>query len=165
MEEAPGSKTAKLKCDHRMCNGCLKRSFKLSVNDPQLMPPRCCTPDHIPLKHVNSLFDPDFKKTWNRKYAEFSAKNRLYCPSKKCGEWIKPENVQRDALGRKFAKCGRCKTKVCGICNGKWHAGVDCPKDEETNRILEQAKEEGWKRCYKCKTMVELKEGCNHMTW
>ncbi|KAK8932098.1 hypothetical protein VCV18_000629 [Metarhizium anisopliae] len=102
------------------------------------MPPRCCTTDHIPLKHVERLFDHAFKKTWNRKFAEYSTKNRVYCPARKCGEWIKPSNIKRED-GRKV---GRCKTAD----------------------ILAQAKEEGWKRCYRCKALVELKEGCNHMT-
>jgi hypothetical protein len=30
---------------------------------------------------------------------------------------------------------------------------------------VEMAKEKGWQRCYSCKAVVELKEGCNHMTW
>lgn len=147
-----------------MCRACLERIFKLSVTDPQHMPPRCCTQDHIPLKHVDRLFDDRFKKAWNRKFAEFSTRNRLYCPSRKCGEWIKPANIRREN-GRKMARCGRCKTKVCGVCNGKWHGSEDCPKDEGTARLLAQAKDEGWKRCYRCKAIVELKEGCNHMTW
>ncbi|RFU35298.1 hypothetical protein B7463_g1043, partial [Scytalidium lignicola] len=46
----------------------------------------------------------------------------------------------------------------------KWHGAKDCPKDEETNKLLETAKEAGWQRCYNCRAMVELKEGCNHMT-
>jgi hypothetical protein len=164
-DDVPSHKTAKLKCGHRMCNACLKDSFKLSVRDPQHMPPRCCTTDHIPLKHVERLFDTGFKKQWNKKYAEFSTRNRIYCPSRRCGEWIKPEHIYRDADGRKYAKCGRCHTKVCYACNGKWHGYRDCPRDEETHRFLEQAKQLGWQRCHRCKAVVELKEGCNHMTW
>ncbi len=158
------SKAAKLKCGHAMCRSCLERIFKLSITDPQHMPPKCCSQEHIPLKHVDRLFDSKFKKTWNRKFAEYSTKNRLYCPSRKCGEWIKPANIRREN-GRKVARCSRCRTKVCGICNGKWHGSEECPKDEETAQLLAQAKEEGWKRCYRCKAVVELKEGCNHMTW
>jgi len=166
MDDMPSTKSAKLKCGHRMCKSCLKRQFKLSITDPQLMPPKCCTADYIPLKHVEGLFDVSFKKTWNKKFVEFSTRNRIYCPAKRCGEWIKPDNIHRDsASGRKFGRCGQCKTKVCCTCNGKWHASKDCPKDEETNKILQQAKEEGWQRCYRCRSMVELKEGCNHMTW
>ncbi|PNY27659.1 E3 ubiquitin-protein ligase itt1, partial [Tolypocladium capitatum] len=163
MGDMSASKSAKLRCGHAMCRSCLERIFRLSITDPQHMPPRCCTQDHIPLKHVDRLFDDRFKKAWNRKFAEFSTRNRLYCPSRKCGEWIKPANIRREN-GGKVARCGRCKTKVCGVCNGKWHGSEECPKDEETARLLAQAKDEGWKRCYRCKAIVELKEGCNHMT-
>ncbi|KAE9370971.1 hypothetical protein N431DRAFT_546657 [Stipitochalara longipes BDJ] len=162
-DDIPRSKSAKLKCGHRMCQSCLKRIFKLSVNDPQHMPPKCCTEDFIPLTHVEKLFDMEFKKTWNRKFVEYSTKNRIYCPAKRCGEWIKPANIYKED-GKKVGKCSRCKMKVCVLCNGKWHGTKDCPKDEETNRLLEAAKEAGWQRCYNCRTMVELKEGCNHMT-
>jgi hypothetical protein len=166
MDEVPSRKAADLKCGHRMCNSCLKRNFKLSLTDPQSMPPKCCTTDHIPLRHVDRLFDTGFKRTWNRKYAEFSTRNRVYCPGRRCGEWIKPENIHRDAAsGRRYGRCGHCRTKVCCLCNGRWHLSRDCPRDEDTNQILEQAKREGWQRCHKCKAMVELKEGCNHMTW
>jgi hypothetical protein len=147
-----------------MCHSCLRRIFKLSVTDPQHMPPKCCTSDHIPLKHVEKLFKTDFKKRWNQKYQEYNTKNRIYCPARRCGEWIQPANIRSEG-GKKYGKCGKCKTKVCALCNGKWHGKKDCPKDEETNKLLETAKEAGWQRCYNCRTMVELKEGCNHMTW
>ncbi|TVY15626.1 E3 ubiquitin-protein ligase itt1 [Lachnellula arida] len=162
-DDIPRSKSAKLKCGHRMCHSCLKRIFKLSVTDPQHMPPKCCTADHIPLKHVEKLFDINFKKTWNHKFQEYSTKNRIYCPARRCGEWIKPGSMHRED-GKKFGKCSRCKTKVCCSCNGRWHGSRDCPNDEETNKLLETAKQAGWQRCYNCRTMVELKEGCNHMT-
>lgn len=147
-----------------MCNSCLKRIFRLSVKDPQHMPPKCCTADFIPLQHVDKLFNNNFKKLWNTKFAEYSTKNRIYCPARKCGEWIRPANIHKED-GRKYGKCGQCKTKVCCLCNGKWHGSKECPKDEETNKLLETAKQAGWQRCYSCRTMVELKEGCNHMTW
>jgi hypothetical protein len=164
-DETPSNKTAKLKCGHRMCHSCMKRIFKVSVKDPAHMPPKCCTEEPIPVKHVDRLFDMNFKKTWNTKFAEFSTRNRIYCPSRRCGEWIKPDRIQRLKDGRKLAKCAHCKTEVCCSCNGKWHRSRDCPKDEATNELLQQAKENGWQRCFKCQSMVELKEGCNHMTW
>lgn len=147
-----------------MCKSCLKRSFKLSVKDPAQMPPRCCTSDCIPLKHVDNLFDVNFKKTWNQKFHEFSTRNRVYCPGKRCGRWIRPDQIQRHHNGRKVGKCGGCQTRVCCDCNNRWHGSDPCPADEETNQILQQAKEEGWQRCFNCRNMVELKEGCNHMT-
>ncbi|KAI0008598.1 hypothetical protein F4779DRAFT_430153 [Xylariaceae sp. FL0662B] len=163
-DELSPTKTAKLRCGHRMCRSCLKKSFRKSISDPSQMPPRCCTSDCIPLKHVENLFSTDFKKTWNRKFQEFSTRNRIYCPGKRCGEWIKPSQIQRHSNGRKVGKCSNCHTRVCCDCNNKWHGSSHCPTDEETDEILRQAKEKGWQRCYDCRNMIELKEGCNHMT-
>ncbi|KAL8934261.1 MAG: hypothetical protein Q9216_005990 [Gyalolechia sp. 2 TL-2023] len=165
----PASRTARLACSHRMCHSCLRRIFTLSITDPQHMPPKCCTADHIPLKHVDKLFDTKFKMKWNRKYQEYTTKNRLYCPARGCGEWIKPTHIHTDNsgganTGRKYGKCGRCRTKVCVECNGRWHSGRVCPKDDATKQFIEIAKREGWQRCYNCSATVELKEGCNHMT-
>ncbi|KAG6162797.1 hypothetical protein E4U51_006152 [Claviceps purpurea] len=162
LEDINPAKLSKLKCGHSMCRACLRRVFTLSISDPQHMPPRCCQ-NHIPVKHVDRLFDHGFKKLWNRKFAESSTKNRIYCPSRKCGEWIKPANIRREN-GRKVARCGRCSTKVCCLCNGRWHGSQACSSDAETAKLLAQAQEEGWKRCFKCRALVELKEGCNHMT-
>ncbi|KAF2457869.1 hypothetical protein BDY21DRAFT_320193, partial [Lineolata rhizophorae] len=164
-DEIPISKSAKLKCGHHRCRSCLKRQFTLSVSDPAHMPPKCCTDDVIPLKHVDRLFDAKFKKLWNKKFQEYTTKNRIYCPRKGCGEWIKPSHIKMDhTTGRKCGKCSRCGTKVCALCNQKWHLRKECPNDEETKLFVETAKKEGWKRCYNCRAMVELKEGCNHMT-
>ncbi|OJD40283.1 ibr domain-containing protein [Diplodia corticola] len=167
MDEVRASRCPKLSCGHRMCHTCLKRQFELSVRDPQHMPPRCCTTEHIPLKYVERLFDTKFKVLWNKKYQEYTAKNRVYCPTRGCGEWIKPSHIRMDAtVGRKYGKCPRCRVKVCVKCNNRWHLRKECPKDddEEAHAFAEMAKESGWQKCYNCKAMVELKEGCNHMT-
>lgn len=146
-----------------MCHSCLKRLFKMSITDPAHMPPRCCTDDHIDLKHVDKLFSQDFKKNWNRKFLEYKTKNRIYCIGKNCGEWIKPSHITTER-GRKIGKCKRCGTKVCAICNNKAHTSRDCPKDPATKQFIDTAKEKGWQKCFNCSAMVELKEGCNHMT-
>lgn len=164
MDDLPSQKATKLKCGHRMCNPCLKRSFKLSITDPQHMPPKCCTTDLIPLKHVDRLFDVKFKKTWNKKFIEYSSRDRIYCPRRSCGEFIRPDDIHHKH-GKKYGQCAKCGTKACVQCSGKWHRDRDCPMDEETARLLAQAKEEGWQRCIECKALVELKEGCNHITW
>lgn len=161
-DELPSSKTAKLSCGHRMCHSCLKRLFRMAVNDPAHMPPRCCTSDHIPLSHVEDLFDLKFKVNFNKKYDEYHARNRIYCPNSRCGIWIRPSNFHTDK-GRKYATCPKCKTKACTMCSGKFHKSADCPKDPEIARLVQQAEKEGWKRCYQCNAMVELREGCNHM--
>ncbi|MCJ1379312.1 hypothetical protein MMC17_002413 [Xylographa soralifera] len=168
-DDIPVSKSAKLACGHRMCHACLRRIFTMSVTDPAHMPPTCCTSEHIPLKHVDKLFDLKFKMKWNKKYQEYTTANRLYCPAKGCGEWIKPAHIHPDTSGgpnggRHSGKCSRCKTKVCATCNGRWHSGRECPSDDATAQFAAIAKSQGWQRCFNCSATVELKEGCNHMT-
>lgn len=162
-DDVPVSQSARLACGHRMCHTCLKRVFEMSVKDPAHMPPRCCTDEHIPLSHVDRLFDLKFKLLWNRKYQEYNTKDRIYCPTPRCGHWIRPSHIHT-YQGRKFAQCSRCKTKVCTLCNNKLHKLQECPQDPEIAKLVAQAKENGWQRCFSCNAMVELKEGCNHMT-
>lgn len=147
-----------------MCNSCLKHLFKLSVADPQHMPPRCCSREHIPLKHVERLLDRNFKNTFERKFAEYSARHQLYCPSKRCGEPILPDDIYEDR-GRRCAQCNRCRTKICGACSGRWHSSRDCPVDEVTNQTFEQARDESAQRCHRCRNIVESMDGCNPITW
>ena len=144
MDDLPANKTTKLGCGHRMCHSCLKRQFSLSVSDLQHMPPTCCTAEHIPFKYVDSLVDDKFKRLWNKKYQEYTTANRLYCPAKGCGEWITPTKIRMDVTyGRKYARCHRCNTKVCVLCKSKFHTRRECPKDEETNRLVQTAKDQG----------------------
>lgn len=154
----------KLPCDHCMCNSCLKRMFRKSVKDNQMVPPRCCSTDHIPLKYVDHLFEADFKDQWNRKFQQQrSAQSRLYCPSRRCGEWIQPGSFYRED-GRKVAKCEHCRTKVCVKCGGKSHTGRECPRDDEASMASEVDPDGPCQLCYKCGTMYEVKEDCDHIT-
>ncbi|KAL6718270.1 hypothetical protein ACLMJK_004358 [Lecanora helva] len=166
-DEKPISKCPKLNCSHRMCHSCLKRLFSLAITDSEHMPPKCCTP--ISADVVERLFDTRFKLKFNRKSIELATKNRIYCPSKGCGRWIKPKDTDNDGNNqgthtREYVTCTKCYTKVCRTCNTKWHKGRDCPKDPAAKAFRNLAKENGWQECYNCKAVVELKEGCYHMT-
>lgn len=149
-----------LSCDHNFCHACLIRLFTLSLTDPAHMPPKCCSGTHIPLHHVSPLISNQTKRLWNRKYREFTTKNKVYCSSPTCGEWIPPERIH-DAS--KLGKCKKCGTKTCSMCNGLAHGTEDCPKDPDIIKFLETAEKEGYQRCYSCKSYVELERGCNHM--
>ena len=149
-DDVPIIKTALLPCKHRWCNGCLRRIFTLSTIDSQHMPPTCCTKRCIDLEHVKRLFDYSFKRKWNRKYKEFTTKNRIYCPASGCGSWIPPsmyEYVDTSGgvkKGRKYGKCRRCSRKVCCTCNNKWSTSHECPKVAVTEEWIETLDEEGY---------------------
>ncbi|KAL9062676.1 MAG: hypothetical protein Q9157_008719 [Trypethelium eluteriae] len=50
---------------------------------------------------------------------------------------------------------------------GKWDDAQDVEQKSAASATangIAVAKEAGWQRCYNCRAMVELREGCNHMT-
>lgn len=147
-----------------MCHSCVRRVFRLSLTDPLYMPPRCCTNDTIPLEYVEDLFDSSFKREWNQKYFDYISKYRIYCPSRRCGELLRPEDL-RPEDGRRYGRCTHCRTKVCPSCRGKWHQDHDCSQDDDAARFFEGTGPERKQRCRRCKTVMEVKEGSDHMTW
>lgn len=42
--------------------------------------------------------------------------------------------------------------------------GQDCPADRDLEVVLEMGEKNGWRRCYNCRTLIELTEGCSHIT-
>lgn len=147
-----------------MCRPCLHRKFELAATDQLHMPPQCCNHNPIPLKHVETIFDENLKSLWNRRYSEYTTYHRIYCPSKRCMEWIKPSRVVVEG-NRECATCEFCDMKVCVACNGKWHITPDCPNSEETRRTLRQAKENPKLRCFWCNVKVDRVPDGNHTKW
>lgn len=165
MDDLQFHETTKLKCGHQMCNRCLKQSFKLSITDPQHMPPRCFSSDPIPFEYVDQLFDLEFKKAWYKKMcAVYASRNPIYCPKRGCGEFIQQQDIRLTKDRSRYGKCPRCSTKVCLNCCGPWHG--HCHKDEATARRLEaEPEKETSQHCISCKSLVEISQGCNHVTW
>jgi len=63
-----------LPCGHRMCLGCLRGFFILSIIEPQYMPPRCYAEDLediIPFEYVDNVFNERFKLQWEKEYSKF----------------------------------------------------------------------------------------------
>lgn len=175
-----------LGCQHKYCHGCLemlikyefsgeKRSrvlarglfsclltpfHRTAIQDESLWPPHCCIQD-IPLKVIKSTLSRKDHQAFSDKAKEYAtpAADRVYCPLPSCSAWIPPI-----AVGK--IECLQCKSVVCRTCRGAAHpAQEDCPEDFELQATLEEGERQGWRRCFRCRTMVERTMGCNHMTW
>eukprot|EP00747_Dinoflagellata_sp_TGD_P022995 gnl/TRDRNA2_/TRDRNA2_129475_c0_seq1.p1 gnl/TRDRNA2_/TRDRNA2_129475_c0~~gnl/TRDRNA2_/TRDRNA2_129475_c0_seq1.p1 ORF type:complete len:177 (-),score=0.60 gnl/TRDRNA2_/TRDRNA2_129475_c0_seq1:125-655(-) len=66
--------------------------------------------------------------------------------------------------------CPACmKTQVCIRCKAPWHAGITCQEfqkaiDVGAAELARVASNLGWRLCPRCRTFVELTQGCNHIT-
>ena len=129
-----------------------------AVQDESLMPPRCCgqkIPIHFPRMTLTE------KQTFEEKLLEYSTVDRLYCSRPTCSTFIPPQTIVNS-----IGTCPKltCRTQTCSMCKAASHGNLDCPKDTATAAVLDVAKQEGWTRCYRCRVLVELVQGCYHMT-
>lgn len=152
--DVPYFDTVRCPCSHEYCRSCLADLFQSTMNDESLFPPRCCG-QPIPLG-LNQIFLPaKLAGLYRAKELEYTTKDRTYCHVATCSTFVPPSFIRGEV-----AVCVKCESKTCTICKGSTHNG-DCPKDMATLDLLSVAAENGWQRCYSCRSMVDLSTGCN----
>ncbi|KAL8745188.1 MAG: hypothetical protein Q9184_007905 [Pyrenodesmia sp. 2 TL-2023] len=146
-------------CGHDYCSQCAKKLVDMSTTNESLFPPRCCR-QPIPLAAVDAFMSAGSAQYFEERAIENSTVNKTYCVKPICSAFIPPSSINGDT-----ATCPKCSFQVCVICKEASHKGCDCPKDTALSEVMELAQQAGWKRCYDCKRVVELTEGCNHITY
>lgn len=139
--------------------------IKQATRDESKMPPRCCTLP-IPSSLLTELLDVEAQIRFLKAVVQFSTPwdSRVFCPNANCGEFIPPRN-KIDPKHPFVVICRKCSTKACSMCKHEAHQrGQDCPDDGELDAVLKIGEKSGWRRCYRCRTLVELTQGCTHMT-
>ena len=85
---------------------------------------------------------------------------RYYCPAPDCGLFV-PANTIDTPFRR-----ARCKAKhvSCMDCGQAAHAdAVQCPRNRDMELVQRIARQEGWRRCHRCRTMIEHEAACRHI--
>ena len=147
--------TLQAPCQHHYCKICVTRLVSDSMVDESLFPPRCCG-QQMPMSLLRPYMTTELAAEFELKAIEFGTPYRTYCYS--CRIFIHPDDIQGHQ-----AHCTVCNLDTCILCNSRFHAG-DCAKDPALEAALRLAQKQGWQRCMSCQTMIERREGCNHMT-
>ncbi|KAF4769660.1 hypothetical protein N7455_006331 [Penicillium solitum] len=145
-------------CGHEFCRDCTRQMFLGAIKDEELYPPRCCG-NVIPPGVALRILSYDELRRFSERALEWTAKDRLYCAEPTCSKFIPPFAIQHE-----HGTCPECHRQTHVPCRSLAHPRVDCPMDEPLHAVLEMADAAKWKRCFNCRTMVELRHGCNHMT-
>ncbi|KAG8934215.1 hypothetical protein FRC02_010385 [Tulasnella sp. 418] len=168
--ECPGKHTYCLDCITRFIRGKLEEAGK--SGDRPVFPIRCpeCPVgvwhmgDHVAEKTLGG----ELLGMWHLQKIRDSLPRR-YCPNKRCSRQLTAEENR----GGPQAKCHACHTLMCVPCRSAWHAGLTCeqyqdlPEAERASEdqvVIELARSERWRRCPSCQVVIELSQGCNHMT-
>jgi hypothetical protein len=125
------------------------------------MPPKCCS-EPVPDSIIKSVLSRDDQRKFTKSALQFSTlwEERIFGPSLKCGEFISGQHTINPKHPFEVA-CG----KYCLLCKrGAQKLGQDGPADREPDAVLQTGESQGWRRCYKCDTLVELIQECTHIT-
>lgn len=146
-------------CGHHYCHGCLNRLVDAALKDDSLFPPRCCS-QAIPLDGQPFLSAKQ-SLLCIEKQREMETVDRTYCHKVGCSKfiWVEGESSAESVL-----VCPACEARTCSLCKGADHKNEECPNDTHAQMVLALAKENKWQRCFKCRSVVELDIGCNHMS-
>lgn len=144
-------------CGHHYCRDCLEYLFQTAMTDETLYPPSCCQQSLV-LGDVKPYLTQELQVSFTAKEEELGTHERTYCYVPTCST-----SIGRASIAGETATCPACNAATCVLCKSEAHDG-DCPKDEALKSLLATAEAEGWKRYDKCRTMIEITFGCNHMT-
>jgi len=150
-ESKPVSELYIAPCSHAYCTICTTKMFEDSLKDESIYPPRCCQRE-LALETVSDMLGPEFVRAFMTKAIEVATSNRTYCYVATCSSYI------TNGLGF----CESCSVATCTQCKQAAHNG-NCAEASRT-AVLELANEQGWQSCPSCHAVVELRDGCNHIT-
>lgn len=176
-----------LKCAHKFCSHCMKTYVEGKVQSSEV-PIRC---PQVQCKHYlsatecRSFLPVASFKSFEEANVRSKNNGKIYCPYPNCSFLLDPRECLSSGRASGSAssssqsensccvECPVCERFVCVDCGVPWHASMSCeefqilpveerhPDDITLHRL---ARYKRWRRCQQCRIMIELAQGCNHMT-
>lgn len=169
-------------CLHRYCFSCMKQHVEVKLLHGIL--PRCphegCKSD-LNVDSCGKFLTPKIMETMRQRIKEASTPvtEKVYCAYPRCSvlmsktELLEYSKTHLFGVERSGARrCVNCNNIFCINCKVPWHSNMTCvdykrsnpyPPAEET-KLKFLATTNLWRQCNKCNHMIELAEGCYHMT-
>lgn len=169
-------------CLHRYCFSCMRQHVEVKLLHG--MVPRCphegCKTD-LSVSSCSKFLQPKLIEmmTQRLKEASIPVTEKIYCPYPTCSALMSKTEASEcsttSVLGvaRSGArKCIKCHRLFCINCKVPWHSSLTCvaykklhpdPPAEDV-KLKSLASRNLWRQCIKCNHMIELSEGCYHMT-
>ncbi|EFY93149.1 IBR domain-containing protein [Metarhizium acridum CQMa 102] len=136
-----------------------------AINHETRMPPSCCA-QPVPADALKQSLDLDVQESFLKAVHQYStpSESRIFCCSTLCGEFIPPLK-RLDPKLPSAVTCLKCQTKVCSTCKQPAHSiGTHCPEDWELLDALKIGGRSSWRRCYRCRKLVELSDSTGPTT-
>ncbi|KAJ7155275.1 hypothetical protein C8R46DRAFT_1005409 [Mycena filopes] len=153
-------------CTHFYCRQCIANLATACIGDESLFPLQCCR-QNLPLEGLQGVLvqlELRLRIAFRRKADEFGTlfNERLYCVRPTCSRFL--GSTADHTADADSVVCGMCRTAVCARCKQLAHPGVQCGTDEALEAVRALAEEKHWQTCPGCAQIIDLQQGCYHMT-
>ncbi|XP_043701737.1 uncharacterized protein LOC122652130 [Telopea speciosissima] len=168
-------------CLHRYCFSCMKQHVEVKLLHgmvPGCPHERCKS--NLNVDSCRRFLTPKLVETMSQRIKESSipVTEKIYCPYPKCSALMSKSEVLEYATNVTGAnqtgarKCIKCHGLFCIDCKVPWHSNMTCfnykrlnpyPRAEDA-KLKFLATQKLWRQCVKCNHLIELAEGCFHMT-
>lgn len=168
-------------CQHRYCFSCMKQYVEVKLLHG--MVPKCphegCK-NELLIDSCRKFLTSKLVETMQQRKLEASIPptEKIYCPYPRCSALMSKKEVldySQSLMGSEQSlpkKCVKCHGLFCFGCKVPWHSGMTCYTYKRLNpnspaedvRLKFLASRSLWRQCVKCNHMIELAEGCYHMT-
>lgn len=155
------SEIFKTQCSHFYCKNCLIRMVTKSLEDESLFPPQCC---HKPIEgsDMKQMIGPALVQEQKKRATELSDPDRTYCSDLTCSRYISPTMGFWPVFTFKTVGTCKCGVQTCRKCKRGAHRGKCLSLlDKPLEKLMKRKK---WLRCKKCGRVIELNQGCHHIT-
>ncbi|XP_024159479.1 uncharacterized protein LOC112166806 isoform X1 [Rosa chinensis] len=166
-------------CLHRYCNSCMKQHVEAKlVNGSVVQCPHEGCESEVSIDSCETFLEPKLVQVMRQRIKESSipVTEKVYCPNPKCSALMSKKDVLKYtktyygfAEQSGVRKCMECHCCFCINCKVPFdnHTCYDYKKSNpcaEEQLMKSLAKKKHWRQCVNCSHMVELAEGCYHIT-
>ncbi|XP_020883107.1 uncharacterized protein LOC110228960 isoform X2 [Arabidopsis lyrata subsp. lyrata] len=166
-------------CIHRHCFTCVKQHVKvklLSGTVPTCLDYGCKF--ELTLESCSKVLTPKLIEMWKQKMKEDSipAVERIYCPYPNCSTLMskteRSKSTDEGSNQSNVRTCVKCNGLFCIDCKVPSYSDLSCADYKKLHpdplvddlKLKSLANDKMWRQCVKCRHMIELSHGCNHMT-
>lgn len=169
-------------CLHRYCFSCMKQHVEVKLLHG--MVPKCPHEGCKSLLKIDScgkFLTPKLIGIMSQRLKEDSipVTEKVYCPYPRCSALMSKKEALEyanttsvGAIRAGARKCMTCNGLFCINCMVPWHSKMTCFEYKRSNpfpqaedaKLKSLATRNLWRQCVKCNHLIELAEGCFHIT-